>query len=102
MHHSQHLVVEERPIGAVQLDPRNSRTHSEAQVDLIVQSMETFGWTNPILVDGEGVIIAGEGRWRAPGNGWVTSTPLVHDGAVYFTDRGTDERSGSLYRYVQA
>jgi len=44
----------------------------------------------------------GAERWRAAGNGWVTSTPLVDDGAVYFTDRATEERSGALYRYVTA
>lgn len=41
---------------------RNSRTHSDAQVAQIAASIKEFGWTNPILVDEEGGIIAGHGR----------------------------------------
>ncbi|MFB6169641.1 MAG: PQQ-binding-like beta-propeller repeat protein [Haloarculaceae archaeon] len=40
----------------------------------------------------------GEEVWRADATGWVTSTPLVHDGAVYYTDRATDERAGGIYK----
>jgi ParB-like chromosome segregation protein Spo0J len=32
---------------------RNSRTHSEAQVEQIAASIREFGWTNPLLIDGE-------------------------------------------------
>jgi DNA modification methylase len=41
---------------------RNSRTHSDAQVAQIAASIREFGWTNPVLVDGESGIIAGHGR----------------------------------------
>jgi DNA modification methylase len=44
---------------------RNSRTHSDAQVAQIAASIKEFGWTNPILVDGENGIIAGHGRLLA-------------------------------------
>jgi DNA modification methylase len=44
---------------------RNSRTHSDAQVAQIAASIREFGWTNPILVDGENGIIAGHGRLSA-------------------------------------
>ena len=44
---------------------RNSRTHSEEQVEQIARSIEEFGFTNPVLVDGEGTIIAGHGRVMA-------------------------------------
>lgn len=44
---------------------RNSRTHSEAQVAHIAASIKEFGWTNPILLDGENGIIAGHGRLLA-------------------------------------
>ena len=43
----------------------NSRTHSDAQVAQIASSIKEFGWTNPILVDGENGIIAGHGRLKA-------------------------------------
>lgn len=44
---------------------RNSRTHSEEQVIQIAASIKEFGFTNPILVDGENGIIAGHGRIMA-------------------------------------
>ena len=44
---------------------KNSRTHSDAQVAQIAASIKEFGWTNPILVDGENGIIAGHGRLLA-------------------------------------
>jgi DNA modification methylase len=44
---------------------RNSRTHSDDQVQQIMGSIKEFGFTNPVLVDGDGVIIAGHGRTMA-------------------------------------
>lgn len=41
---------------------RNSRTHSDQQVIQIAASIKAFGWTNPVLIDEEGGIIAGHGR----------------------------------------
>ena len=41
---------------------RNSRTHSDEQVAQICASIKEFGFTNPVLIDAEGVIIAGHGR----------------------------------------
>lgn len=43
----------------------NSRTHSDEQVAQIAASIKEFGWTNPILVDGDNGIIAGHGRLLA-------------------------------------
>jgi DNA modification methylase len=44
---------------------RNSRTHSDAQVAQIAASIKEFGWTNPILIDGDNGVIAGHGRLMA-------------------------------------
>jgi len=44
---------------------RNSRTHSDEQVAQIAASIKEFGWTNPILTDGDNGIIAGHGRLAA-------------------------------------
>ena len=43
----------------------NSRTHSDEQVAQRAASIKEFGWTNPILVDGDNSIIAGHGRLLA-------------------------------------
>jgi ParB-like chromosome segregation protein Spo0J len=43
----------------------NSRTHSEAQIHQITASIVEFGFTNPVLIDEKGMIIAGHGRVEA-------------------------------------
>ena len=43
----------------------NSRTHSDEQIAQIAASISEFGWTNPILVDGNNGLIAGHGRLLA-------------------------------------
>ena len=43
----------------------NSRTHSESQIKQIAASIREFGFTNPILIDEAGTIIAGHGRVMA-------------------------------------
>lgn len=54
--------VEMREVESLIPYARNSRTHSDAQVAQIAASIKEFGWTNPILVDEEGGIVAGHGR----------------------------------------
>jgi DNA modification methylase len=44
---------------------RNARTHSRKQVKQIARSIETFGFTNPVLIDEQNVILAGHGRVEA-------------------------------------
>jgi hypothetical protein len=44
---------------------RNARTHSRKQLRQIADSITAFGFVNPILVDEEGIIIAGHGRYAA-------------------------------------
>ncbi len=44
---------------------RNARTHSQRQIRQIADSMRTFGFTNPVLVNGSRMIIAGHGRVAA-------------------------------------
>ena len=41
---------------------RNSRTHSDEQTVQIAASIREFGFTNPVLIDSDGGIIAGHGR----------------------------------------
>jgi len=47
------LRVEYRPLENLIPYARNARTHSEAQVAQIAASIKEFGWTNPVLVDGD-------------------------------------------------
>ncbi len=56
------LAVIYKPIGDLIPYARNSRTHSDAQVAQIAASIKEFGFTNPVLIDEDGGIIAGHGR----------------------------------------
>jgi len=55
----------------------NSRTHSDAQVAQIAASIKEFGWTNPILIDGENTIIAGHGRLLAARKLGLDQVPAI-------------------------
>jgi DNA modification methylase len=54
--------VDYRPIADLAPYAANARTHSEAQVAQIGASMVEFGFTNPVLTDAQGGIVAGHGR----------------------------------------
>lgn len=71
------LTVIYRPVGSVVPDPRNARTHPKRQVDQIVASMRSFGFTNPLLVDPAGGIIAGHGRLLAAKAMGLTEVPTI-------------------------
>lgn len=54
--------VERWPLSRIIPDARNARTHSDEQIAQIAASMREWGWTNPLLVDENGSLIAGHGR----------------------------------------
>ncbi len=55
----------------------NARMHSDAQIAQIAASIEEFGFTNPILANGEGVIIAGHGRLLAAQRLGLDKVPVI-------------------------
>jgi len=56
---------------------KNSRTHSSQQIDQIIASIREFGFTNPVLVDKEGGIIAGHGRLLAANRLGMLEIPTI-------------------------
>lgn len=67
---------------AIQIDAlipyaRNSRTHSDAQVAQIAASIKEFGFTNPVLIDAGGGIIAGHGRVLAARKLGLSEVPCI-------------------------
>jgi DNA modification methylase len=56
---------------------RNTRTHSEEQVNQIVSSIKEFGFTNPVLVDQDNMIIAGHGRVMAANKLKLDKVPTI-------------------------
>ncbi|MCC6910153.1 MAG: ParB N-terminal domain-containing protein [Phycisphaerales bacterium] len=56
--------VELRPLADIKPYEKNPRLNDDA-VDAVANSITTFGWRQPIVVDGDGVIICGHTRWKA-------------------------------------
>ncbi len=56
---------------------RNSRTHSDEQVAQIAASIKEWGFTNPILIDADGGIIAGHGRLLAAQKLGLKDVPCI-------------------------
>ena len=71
------LAVDYRPVDALVPYAKNARTHSDRQVDEIAASIREFGWTNPVLVDGENGIIAGHGRLMAARKLGMADVPVI-------------------------
>lgn len=55
----------------------NSRTHSDEQVNQIASSIKEFGFTNPVLIDSDGGIIAGHGRVMAAKKLGMSEVPCI-------------------------
>ncbi|MBN9558615.1 MAG: ParB N-terminal domain-containing protein [Alphaproteobacteria bacterium] len=58
-------------------DPRNARTHPKRQIEQIIASIREFGFTNPILADPDGTIIAGHGRLLAARSMALAQVPVI-------------------------
>jgi DNA modification methylase len=71
------LAITWRPVGELIPYARNPRTHSDAQVAQIAASIREFGWTSPVLVDGENGIIAGHGRVLAARKLGLERMPVI-------------------------
>ncbi|RQR29407.1 site-specific DNA-methyltransferase [Burkholderia sp. Bp9142] len=59
---------------------RNARTHSDEQISQVAASLREFGWTNPVLVDGENGIIAGHCRVLAARKLGMSEIPVIELG----------------------
>jgi DNA modification methylase len=69
--------VARRPVAELTPYARNARTHSDAQVGQIAASIREWGWTQPVLVDEGGSIIAGHGRVLAAGRLGIGEVPVI-------------------------
>jgi DNA modification methylase len=71
------LQLTETPIDSLIPYARNSRTHIDQQVAQIAASIKEFGFTNPVLTDGAGGIIAGHGRVLAAQKLKLATVPTI-------------------------
>ena len=71
------LKVEQVAIAAIHEYDRNARDHSPEQVKLIARSIKEFGFVQPVLIDSEGVLIAGHGRLAAAKHNKMKEVPAL-------------------------
>lgn len=71
------LRIKNLPVNTLVPHAKNARTHSDAQIDQIVASIEAFGFNNPVLVDEDSSIIAGHGRVLAAQHLRLKTIPCI-------------------------
>jgi site-specific DNA-methyltransferase (adenine-specific) len=69
--------IEMWPLERLRPYERNARTHSPEQVAQIAASIQEFGFTNPLLVDGSDGILAGHGRLAAAKGMGLAEVPVI-------------------------
>jgi ParB-like chromosome segregation protein Spo0J len=69
--------IERRPIGALRPYERNARKHPPEQIAQIAASIREWGWTMPVLVDEQDLIIAGHGRVEAAKLIGIDTVPVI-------------------------
>ena len=74
------MQVEQLKVGDLIPYVNNSRTHSDEQVMQVASSIKEFGFTNPILIDDDGGIIAGHGRLMAAKKLDIDEVPCIRLG----------------------
>lgn len=55
----------------------NARTHSDEQIAQLAGAIKQFGWTNPLVIDQDGMILAGHGRLAAARKLGMDEVPCV-------------------------
>ena len=69
--------VEIWPVERLTTNPRNARIHGPEQIERIRASLREFGWTMPVLVRENGMLIAGHGRLEAAKLEGITEVPTI-------------------------
>lgn len=81
------LDVEWIKVDGIKPFANNPRTHSRGQIRKLQKSLQTRGWTNPLLVDDNGNLIAGHGRLEAAVQSGETMVPVISLGQMSEAER---------------
>ncbi|MCC7251163.1 DNA methyltransferase [Hyphomicrobium sp.] len=73
----QHPRIEQRSVHSLKAAERNARVHSAKQIRQIAESIRSFGFVNPILVDQADRVVAGHGRVEAARKLGLASVPVL-------------------------
>lgn len=71
------IKIEYRKLEALKAYDRNARVHTPSQIQQIANSIQQFGFNNPVLVDSSNEIIAGHGRFEAAKLLWLDQVPVI-------------------------
>jgi hypothetical protein len=82
--------VELRAIASLRPYPRNARVHSPEQIGQIAAAITEFGWTLPLLIDVDDMILAGHGRVEAAKRLGIETAPVI-------VARGNSEAQQALW-----
>src|SRR3990172_316989 len=73
----QGLKIEYVPIASLKPHPKNPRVHPESAINKLSVSIKEFGWTNPIIVSGDGFVLAGHARLKAAEKAGLNQVPAI-------------------------
>lgn len=85
------LRYERMGLAALHPRPDNTKVHTQTQIDHLKQSIERFGFNDPIGVLPDGTVVEGEGRLRAAQELGLAEVPVI-------VLEGMSERDADLYR----
>jgi DNA modification methylase len=71
------LAIHYLPIESLAPDPKNARVHGRRQLRQIAESIQTFGFNVPVLIDAERRVIAGHGRLEAAKRLGLKEVPTI-------------------------
>ncbi len=71
------LKIEYRPISQLTPYKGNARKHPQGQIRKLAKSLRNFGWTNPLLIDRENMVLCGHGRLEAAKLLGEKSVPVI-------------------------
>jgi len=69
--------IKKKAVGSLRPNPKNVRRHSPGQIKALANAIRQFGFTNPILVDGGGLVLAGHGRLEAANLLGLEQVPVI-------------------------
>ena len=73
------MEITEVNIGELKMYGRNAKKHGQAQVENVANSIERFGWQQPVVINSDGVIIIGHCRYLAAKKLGLRTVPCVVD-----------------------
>lgn len=73
----KNLSIEYVNVEKLKPSPDNPRIHSQDAIDKLVHSIEAFGWTDPILISNDGLIVAGHARMKTAKIAGIKSVPII-------------------------